>query len=115
MKTHVTIGHGMMKNSNKKVFQVGALIALEHHERWDGAGYPKNKKGKEISIEGRIVAIADVMDALVSKRCYKAPWEIEDVFQYMQENAGTQFDPQLIELLLEEKDFISAMYNDFEE
>ena len=112
MKRHVNIGYDMMKNSHKKVFQVASLIALEHHERWDGAGYPNNKKENEISIEGRIVAIADVLDALASKRCYKSPWQIDDVFQYMEESAGSQFDPKLIELLLEEKDVIREMYSD---
>ena len=113
MKKHVNIGYDMMKNSHKKVFKIASLIALEHHERWDGNGYPNNKKADEISIEGRIVAIADVFDALASKRCYKTPWEIEDVFSYMHENAGSQFDPDLIRLLLEEKQQIRAMYEDF--
>lgn len=113
MKRHVNIGYDMMKTSQKKVFKIASLIALEHHERWDGNGYPNNKKEDEISIEGRIVAIADVMDALASKRCYKKPWIIDDVFQYMEENAGTQFDPDMIRLLMEEKESIREMYNDF--
>ncbi|MFK5984352.1 MAG: DUF3369 domain-containing protein [Pseudomonadota bacterium] len=115
MKSHVTLGYDKMKKSHKKVFKMGAIIALEHHERWDGEGYPDKKKATEVSIEGRIVAVADVFDALASKRCYKNPWEIDDVFQYMEKNAGSQFDPQLIKLLLLEKQQIRKLYHNFEQ
>jgi len=110
MKTHSKIGFQMLKDSNKKIFKLGATIALEHHERWDGNGYPDGKKFEEISIEARIVAIADVFDALSSKRCYKESWDLEEVFSYMQENSGSQFDPQLVSLLLENKQRFRQMY-----
>jgi len=110
MKTHSQVGYNMLKDSSKNIFKIAALIALEHHERWDGKGYPDGKKEQEVSIEGRIVAIADVFDALCSKRCYKASWKLDDVFTYMQENSGTQFDPQLTELLIKNKYFLIDMY-----
>jgi len=110
MKTHSEIGFQMLSESNKKIFKLGGSIALEHHERWDGKGYPDGKKGDEISIEARIVAIADVFDALSSKRCYKESWQLDTVFDYMQAGAGSQFDPQLIDLLLKYRERFEQMY-----
>jgi len=110
MKTHSQIGHDMILNSERKLCQTGRLIALEHHERWDGKGYPHGKKGEDISIEGRIVAVADVFDALNSKRCYKDAWSLEDVFDFMRENSGSQFDPQIIQTLLVNEAAVREIY-----
>lgn len=110
MKTHSYIGYQMLKDSTKKLFKLGATIALEHHERWDGSGYPDAKKGQEISIEARIVSIADVFDALMSKRCYKDSWKLSEVFQYMRENAHSQFDPGLIDLLINHQERFELFY-----
>ena len=81
------------------------------HEKWDGSGYPNGIKGEEISVEGRIVAIADVFDALTSKRPYKEAWNVEKTVLHMQEQAGTHFDPALIELFVKNLDDIIAIKN----
>ena len=110
MKTHSQIGHDMILKSDRELCQTGRVIALEHHEHWDGQGYPNAKKGEEISIEGRIVAVADVFDALSCKRCYKEAWEISEVFAYMKEKSSTQFDPQIIDVLLDNETEIREIY-----
>ena len=110
MKTHSQIGHDMILKSDRELCQTGRVIALEHHEHWDGRGYPNAKKGEEISIEGRIVAVADVFDALSCKRCYKEAWEISEVFAYMKEKSSTQFDPQIIDVLLDNETEIREIY-----
>jgi putative two-component system response regulator len=76
-------------------------IALTHHEKWDGSGYPQGLKGEEIPHEGRIVAIADVFDALTSERPYKPAWTVSDAIATMQRDSGTHFDPQLLALFVE--------------
>jgi len=113
MKAHSQIGHDMIIESERELCQTGRLIALEHHERWDGAGYPNGKKGKDISIEGRITAVADVFDALSAKRCYKDAWSLDDVFKFMKDNSGSQFDPQIIKILLNHEDDIRAIYHQY--
>ncbi|MCU7834490.1 MAG: DUF3369 domain-containing protein [gamma proteobacterium symbiont of Taylorina sp.] len=110
MKNHAQIGYDMILNSNSQLCQTGRLIALEHHERWDGKGYPHGKKGEEISIEGRIVAVADVFDALTCKRCYKDSWPLDEVFVFMKENSASQFDPKIIQVLLDNEAAIRAIY-----
>ncbi len=100
MKTHAQIGFNMLKGSKRRVLQAGATIALEHHERWDGAGYPNGKKGEEIHIYGRITAVADVFDALGSERCYKKAWPLEQVIELFKEERGKQFDASLVDILL---------------
>ena len=82
------------------VLKAGHVIALEHHEKWDGSGYPNAIKGKDIHLYARIIAIADVFDALSSKRVYKEPMELEKVLSIMKNDAGTHFDPELIDLFL---------------
>lgn len=104
MKTHSTIGYNVLKSSQRKIMQMSAIIAKEHHEKWDGTGYPDGLKGEEINIAARIVAIADVFDALGSKRIYKDKWELDDIFQYIKEQSGTHFDPKLVDLLFENMD-----------
>ncbi|MDH5629403.1 MAG: HD domain-containing protein, partial [Gammaproteobacteria bacterium] len=76
-------------------------IASQHHEKWDGKGYPSGLKGEEIHIYGRIVALADVFDALTHKRQYKDEWSIDDSVKYIKEHSGTQFDPRLVDIFVE--------------
>lgn len=110
MRTHTTQGHKFLKNSQRKILKSADIIALQHHEKWDGSGYPKGLQGNNIHIFGRIVAIADVFDALAHKRCYKQAWSIDDTVAYMEENSGTHFDPKLIEILMEHLDeFVSII------
>ena len=113
MKTHAEEGYRMLCNSKKQVIQLASRIAHDHHEHWNGAGYPNNKKAEAISIEGRITAVADVFDALCSKRCYKDAWEQDQAFDYMQECSGSQFDPQLIDALLACKDQVVEIYDKY--
>jgi response regulator RpfG family c-di-GMP phosphodiesterase len=115
MKTHSQIGHDMIVKSERELCQTGRVIALEHHERWDGNGYPNGKKGEDISIEGRIVAVADVFDALSCKRCYKEAWQLDDVFSYMEEGSGRQFDPGVIKVLSEYKTAVREIYEEYSE
>ncbi len=98
MKMHCRIGHGILSRHNTPLLQLAATIALTHHERWDGSGYPAGLAGEAIPIEGRIVAIADVFDALTYDRPYKRAWPVEDAIHEIQSQAGRQFDPFLVEV-----------------
>jgi len=100
IKTHTLLGYNILKHSERHVLQSAATIAYEHHERWDGLGYPRGLKGEEIHIFGRIVAIADVFDALGTVRVYKEAWTLEKVREYLKEESGNSFDPHLIDLML---------------
>ena len=101
MQTHTTIGAQMLAGSSFPVLQLAASIALTHHERFDGAGYPGGVAGEEIPIEGRIAAVADVFDALTSDRVYRPAFERTAALEMMREQSGTQFDPVVLEALLE--------------
>jgi two-component system response regulator RpfG len=94
MKGHTMIGYEILKDSPSKFLQMGAIIALGHHEKFDGTGYPYGKKGDEISLEARIVAVADVYDALVSERPYKNAWSMQAAIEYMESHSGKHFDPE---------------------
>jgi len=99
MKQHAALGAKMLEGAEQfPVLKAGHTIALEHHEKWDGSGYPNSLKGEDIHLYARIVAIADVFDALSSKRCYKDPMPQDKVLEIMRSDAGTHFDPELIEL-----------------
>jgi response regulator RpfG family c-di-GMP phosphodiesterase len=98
MDTHVSQGYDLLKSSTKPLIKTAALIAHEHHEKWDGSGYPRGLKGEEISIEGRITALADVYDALGSDRCYKMAWEDSRIYKLLTEESGKHFDPDLINI-----------------
>jgi len=115
MKTHVIIGYDMLKHSERPILRTAATIALEHHEKWDGSGYPKGLKENKIHIYGRITALADVFDALGSDRCYKKAWADEDIFALLKEQSGKHFDPTLIDMFFSNiEDFfaIRTQYRD---
>ena len=101
MKTHASMGHELFKNSKRKLLHASSIIAYEHHEKYDGSGYPRGLKGEEIHIFGRITALADVFDALASDRVYKKAWEDERIFKLIREESGKHFDPKLVELFFE--------------
>ena len=100
MKSHTVKAHEFFKGSDRRLMKATDISALQHHEHWDGNGYPYGLKGDKIHVYGRIVAIADVFDALTHKRQYKEAWPIEDALKYIEERSGTQFDPTLVELFL---------------
>lgn len=100
MRKHTTHGHAMLRNSDHPLFQTAARIALTHHERWDGGGYPGGLAGEEIPLEGRIVAVADVVDALSSQRSYKPAWDDEQVHRLLRDERGRHLDPDLVNLYL---------------
>ncbi|MCB1761152.1 MAG: DUF3369 domain-containing protein [Gammaproteobacteria bacterium] len=104
MENHTSIGYSILKGSGLILMDVGAIIARDHHENWDGSGYPKGKRREEIHIHGRITALADVFDALCSERCYKEPWPDERVKEYISEQSGSKFDPRLAQLFLDNFD-----------
>jgi len=100
MKTHAALGYNMLKKSHKPILKAAAIVANEHHEKYNGSGYPNAKIGKDIHIYGRITAVADVFDALGSDRVYKKAWELDKILEFFAEESGKHFDPQLIELFL---------------
>jgi putative two-component system response regulator len=97
MYNHPTIGGELLEGIQSEIAQMAAQVALTHHEKFDGSGYPAGLKGNEIPLTGRIVAIADVFDALTSQRPYKAAWTVDDAIAYILAGSGTHFDPQLVE------------------
>ncbi len=104
MKSHSQIGFDILSQSTNPIFKLAAEIALGHHERWDGAGYPSGVSGEKIPECARIVAIADVFDALTMKRPYKDAWPVEDAVAVIKRDAGSHFDPRLVELFLNSLD-----------
>jgi len=109
MKRHTIIGYDILKDSPSKYLQMGGVIALCHHEKFDGTGYPYGKKGNEIPMEARIVAVADVYDALVSERPYKNPWSVDAALDYMGSHSGKHFDPDALEAFKEQLDTVSKI------
>lgn len=104
MKTHTVLGYDMLKSSKKDLLKLAATVAYEHHERWNGCGYPRGLQGKEISLAGRITAIADVFDALGSDRSYKKAWLDKDIFILIKDEKGKHFDPELVDIFFENLD-----------
>lgn len=100
MKTHPTIGAEIIGDHDSSLLQMAKSIALNHHEKWDGSGYPNGIKGDTIPIEARIVTIADVFDALTTERPYKKAWSIEDAVNHIRKGAGSHFDPGLVPIFL---------------
>ena len=104
MKTHTTRAHDFLKISDRKFIKAANVIAMQHHEKWDGSGYPKGLVGEDIHPYARIVALADVFDALTHKRVYKDAWTVDEAVEYIAQHKNTQFDPVLVELFLEHID-----------
>ncbi len=100
MKSHTTIGAQLLSEGDSDLMSMAHDIALTHHEKWDGSGYPHGLAGTDIPQAGRIAALADVVDALVSKRPYKEGWTIEETIAHVEENSGRHFDPDLVEVFL---------------
>ncbi len=114
MKTHAQLGHDMLKNSQQPLLKMAAIISNEHHEKWNGSGYPRGLKGKEIHIYGRITAIADVFDALGHDRVYKKAWPLEKILELFREEQGKHFDPELVDLFMDNLDEFLAIKNRFD-
>lgn len=100
MKKHCEIGASILSGSKSEILQLAQEIAISHHERWDGRGYPNKLAGDDIPLSGRIVSVVDVFDALTHKRTYKKAWSVEDSLAEIQKNAGTQFDPKVVDALM---------------
>lgn len=109
IKSHTVLGHSILKNSSRRILRTAATIALQHHEHWDGNGYPHGLFEDETHIYGRITALADVFDALSCDRVYKKAWPLKDVLQYVREKRGQQFDPKLVDIFMANIDAILAI------
>lgn len=112
MKKHTTIGGRMLDNA--EIDQMAKNIAMYHHEKWDGTGYPEGRKGDNIPLEARIVAVADVFDALTAHRHYKESMDIESVFETIDQMSGTNFDPRIVEAFLDESETITEIFQELE-
>lgn len=115
MQKHCQVGFDILQGSNTNFLKMAAQIALDHHERWNGKGYPNGKKEKEISIYGQLVAVADVFDALTSQRPYKKPWKYEDAKTEIIKQAGEQFNPEIIEIFIEKFDEIAEIRKKYQD
>ncbi|TBL81270.1 HD domain-containing protein [Paenibacillus thalictri] len=102
MKTHTTIGYGLLRNSHRQLLKTAAILAYEHHEKWNGKGYPRGIAGDDIHVYGRITAIADVFDALGSDRVYKKAWELDRILNLFKEERGQHFDPKVVDVFMEQ-------------
>jgi putative two-component system response regulator len=113
MKTHTDMGVAIIGEDDSELLQMAATVAATHHEYWDGSGYPRGLAGEDIPLVGRIVAIADVFDALTSQRPYKPAWPVEQAVAELRQRAGSQFDPRLTELFLQQLDAVEDIRQRF--
>lgn len=113
MKRHTTIGHAILSDSQSTYMQIGAVIALNHHERFDGKGYPNSLSAEEIPLIARVVSVADVYDALVSARPYKPAWSSEDAIAYIKKQSGSQFDPLCVDAFVDRLEPIKKIQLDY--
>lgn len=113
MKTHAQLGYDMLKHSERPLLKTAAIVAHEHHEKYDGSGYPRGLKGEDIHIFGRITALADVFDALGSDRVYKKAWDDEKLLDLFREQKGAHFDPDLIDIFFNNIDVFYKIRNQF--
>ena len=115
MKKHTIMGGDILKNPDNPIIEMARTIALTHHERWDGSGYPRKLKGEEIPIEGRICSVADVFDALSVKRVYKKEWPMQDVLTYIERERGKQFCPYTVDAFFKGLDDILKIKEKYKE
>jgi len=102
MKQHAEIGYRLLRNSKRQLLQAAAIVAWQHHEKWDGSGYPRGLKGDAIHLYGRITALADVFDALGSSRVYKPAWRLDRILELIKEERGRHFDPMVVDVFFNE-------------
>lgn len=110
MKTHPELGANIFKGTNSPLLKAAGLISLTHHERFDGTGYPRGLKGKSIPLYGRIVALADTFDALISKRSYKKAYSFDKAVEMIKEESGSHFDPDIVKAFLKRKNRIKKIW-----
>ena len=115
MKTHAQLGYDMLNKSKRELLKSAAIVAHQHHEKWDGTGYPQGLKGEQIHIYGRITAVADVFDALGSTRAYKKAWDDDKIIEFFKENSGKHFDPKLVELFIDYKESFFKLRDKYQE
>jgi putative two-component system response regulator len=110
MRTHARIGADILRGSSLPILQAAAVIALSHHEKFDGTGYPSGLAGAAIPLHGRIVAVADVFDALTSVRPYKTAWDCARAFAFLEDGAGSHFDPACVRAFLAQRQAVLAIH-----
>jgi response regulator RpfG family c-di-GMP phosphodiesterase len=115
MREHAIIGADILKDADSPYLQAGYQIALTHHEKYDGSGYPHKLSGEEIPLYGRIVAIADVFDALTSNRPYKKAWLFDEAMRYIQNHSGSHFDPELIRIFTNNRDQVHTIFSQYKD
>jgi len=113
MNTHSKLGYDMLKHSNRTLLKAASTVAYEHHEKYNGKGYPRGLKGDDIHIYGRITAVADVFDAIGSDRCYKKAWEDDKIFALFKEERGEHFDPRLVDIFFKHLDEFLKVRDEF--
>lgn len=115
MRQHASIGHEILRDSSSPFLQLAATVALTHHEKFDGSGYPQGLSGTDIPLAGRIVAVADVFDALTSARPYKTAWPIEAALDFLRAHSGTHFDPRCVDAFLNDLSAVQAVGHQFQD
>ena len=115
IETHADLGHEMLRHSSRELLQAASIVSYEHHEKYNGQGYPRGLKADEIHIYGRITALADVFDALGSDRCYKKAWEDEKIFKMFEEERGEHFDPKLLDCFFDNLDEILSVRDKYKD
>jgi putative two-component system response regulator len=115
MKRHAEIGGEILKQANSRVLQVAETVAISHHEKWDGSGYPRGLQQEEIPLMGRITAVADVFDALTMKRCYKPAFSTGKSVEIITDGSGKHFDPRIIEVFMQRLDEFVAIQREYSE
>ena len=115
MKTHSALGYDILKNSKRQILKAASIVAGQHHEKFNGKGYPNGLKGEEIHIYGRITAVADVFDALSSDRVYKRAWPLENVLNLFREERGEHFEAKLVDILLDNVDEFIKIKEEYED
>ena len=115
MQRHPDIGFHLLKGSERPILRAAAIIAYQHHEKYDGSGYPQGLRGEEIHIYARIVAVADVFDALTHARCYKPAWTLDESLTNLRDLKGTHLDPLIVDLLITNLEKAKSIFSEYPE